>query len=72
MMCLMNSFLADVLSAEGFSDTGVGAISAVALLLSAVAVGIVKKKIKQIKPYNIRLVGLTLLSITYLMCIWPS
>lgn len=71
-MCFMNAIAAAVLFDLGFSYAGVGAISAFALLVASISVTFVKSRIRVLKPYNIRLVGMILLTFSYILAIWPS
>jgi len=71
-MCFMNAIAAQVLNELGFSYAGVGAVSAAALLVASIAVTLVKSRIRLLKPYNIRLVGMILVTFSYTLGIWPS
>jgi len=71
-MSFANAFITTILKDLGYSDAGIGGISACALLLSAVAILLTKDKIRILKPYNIRAFGLFLVLVSYFMGIWPT
>lgn len=50
----------------------VGLICAIAMFMAVIVVSLIKNKIRQLKPYNIRLVGLILLVAGYTMVIWVN
>jgi len=61
-----------ILSRMGYTNSMVGLICAVSFLMTMLSVYCIKNYIRRLKPYNLRLVGLSLLLISFsIICIWP-
>lgn len=59
-----------VLTEVGYSEAMVGLITGISMITSVIFILLIKSKIRQLKPYNIKLYAMILLCISYFVIIW--